>query len=150
LKTDNDSQELIFETKTPEETLGLAREFATRLNPGDVVALIGDLGVGKTIFAKGIVAISTGLAEEEITSPTFTLVEEYPGKPPIFHVDLYRLEKPSELDELPWDDLLAGEAITLIEWPEKFQNLLSYCNYQINISKKGEGERVIRIHSEDT
>ncbi len=137
---------LVFKKKvttfSPEQTLGLAREFAVQLKPGTVVALSGDLGSGKTLFSKGVISCLTGFSDISITSPTFTLVEEYPKN--IFHVDLYRLESPNFPEDLPWDSMLASEAITLIEWPEKIEGLLEYC--QIHLRFFGIAPEVREIH----
>jgi tRNA threonylcarbamoyladenosine biosynthesis protein TsaE len=96
---------------------------AARLKGGDVVALDGDLGAGKTHFCKGLVA---GLgSEDEVTSPTFALVQEYQGGAwPVFHFDWYRLEDAAELQNIGWDDYLDEEGIILVEWSEKFPALL--------------------------
>jgi len=107
-------------------SLALARSLAGRLRAGDVVFLIGDLGAGKTTLARGLInalppaqAAEPGAAEEEVPSPTFTLVQIYERRPaPVWHVDLYRLERPEEVEELGLDEA-AGEAITVIEWPDR-------------------------------
>lgn len=96
---------------------------ATRLRRGDVVALVGDLGAGKTHLAKGI-AIGLGV-EEEASSPTFTLIHEYPGgRLPLYHIDLYRLESEDEAMRIGLDDYLHGEGVTVVEWADKFASLM--------------------------
>jgi len=137
-----------FYSHSPEETLEFAQKFAEQIKPGTVIALQGELGSGKTLFAKGVISQLCGLAPDEITSPTFTLIEEYVGETPIYHVDLYRIEKPSELDELPWDELFGKKRITLIEWPEKMNRLLPYCQFKLIFLKKNERERQINIITE--
>ena len=103
---------------TPEDTAALAARIAAVAAAGDVVALWGDLGVGKTAFARGLIRSSTG-PDEEVPSPTFTLVQIYEGEgAPIWHFDLYRLEGPEDIWELGFDDALE-EAVSLIEWPER-------------------------------
>ncbi len=110
----------------PDETasLALARALAGRLRAGDVVFLIGDLGTGKTTLARGLInalppAKAAAAAVEDVPSPTFTLVQIYERRPaPVWHVDLYRLERPEEVEELGLEEA-AGEAITVIEWPER-------------------------------
>ncbi len=134
-------------TFSPEETLHLAREFATGLHPGTVVALSGDLGAGKTLFSKGVIACLTGLSDISITSPTFTLVEEYPKN--IFHVDLYRLESHSFPEDLPWDSMLASDSITLIEWAEKVEGLLDYCQIRLIFLRRASEVREIHFFEKD-
>ncbi len=107
----------------PEETAALGRSLAAELRPGDVLALAGDLGAGKTRFTQGLAA---GLGVEGgVTSPTFTLVHEYPGgRLPLTHIDLYRLENPAEVLGIGLDDYLYGEGVTVIEWADKFEALM--------------------------
>lgn len=111
-----------FESANPEETLKIGRILGSLLQPGDVVCLIGDLGSGKTVIAQGI-ALGQG-CEEGARSPTFALVHEYPGRCPIYHIDLYRLERPEEILELGWEEYLYGRGISVIEWAEKAEGLL--------------------------
>ncbi len=100
------------------------RRFAQSLARGDVVCLTGELGAGKTHFAKGVVAGLGGDAEE-VTSPTFTIMHEYrEGRIPVFHFDLYRLESDRELQHIGWDDYLQGDAVCLVEWADKFPEAL--------------------------
>jgi tRNA threonylcarbamoyl adenosine modification protein YjeE len=141
--TTNNQQPTTTSSHSPSETLALARRLAKKVRPGETLGLQGPLGSGKTTFAKGLIAALTGIAEEEITSPSFTLVEEYPGE--IYHVDLYRLEKPQEAAALPWDELLGPEAITLVEWPENWPPLISHCQWMLQFSKKGKEVRFIEI-----
>jgi len=106
-----------------EETINFANEWAWHLQPNDVVALIGDLGAGKTHFVKGLLQ---GLeSTEEATSPTFTLVHEYGGgRLPVFHFDFYRLGSRAEIDELGFDDYLEDGGICVIEWADRFAQVL--------------------------
>ena len=107
---------------SPDETFELGRQLAAELRPGDVLALAGDLGAGKTHFIKGVAA---GLGVEgEATSPTFTLIHEYPGRIPLFHIDLYRLETEDEALRIGLDDYLESEGIAAIEWADKFEELM--------------------------
>lgn len=107
---------------TPGETFELGRSLAAQLRRGDVLALAGDLGAGKTQFAKGIAA---GLGvSSEVMSPTFTLIHEHEGRLPFFHIDLYRLESEEEVLRIGLDDYLAGEGVTLVEWADKFPGLM--------------------------
>ncbi len=105
-------------TRSEGETLRLARELASGLEGSEVILLSGELGAGKTVFAKGLAG---GLGVEDtsrVCSPSYTLVNVYKGRVPVFHIDLYRLEKESEILDLGWDDYL-GEGVVIIEWAEK-------------------------------
>lgn len=108
---------------SPEETFALGRTFAETLCGGEVLALAGDLGAGKTQFVKGLAA---GLGcEGEATSPTFTLIHEYPGgRRPLCHFDFYRLETAAEALKIGFDDYLSTRAVLVIEWADKFPALL--------------------------
>jgi tRNA threonylcarbamoyladenosine biosynthesis protein TsaE len=105
-------------TRSEAETTRAARELAARLRAGDVVLLFGDLGAGKTVFVKGLAA-GLGVAPEEVSSPTFTLIQEYRGgRLTLFHVDLYRLNDRREIDDLGLDEI-AADGVLAIEWAEK-------------------------------
>lgn len=104
-------------TGTAAETQALAARLAARLRPGDVVALVGDLGAGKTCFAQGL-GRALGVTGP-MGSPTFTLINEYDGRMPFHHVDLYRLSGSAEALDLGLDELLDGDGVTAIEWPER-------------------------------
>ncbi|MBZ5513604.1 MAG: tRNA (adenosine(37)-N6)-threonylcarbamoyltransferase complex ATPase subunit type 1 TsaE [Acidobacteriia bacterium] len=106
-------------THSPEETIALGRELAKGLRPPCLVLLKGELGSGKTTLAKGIVAGLGAAREEEVTSPSFTLVHEYGGERKVFHVDLYRIESSRELATLGLEELWSAEAIVIVEWGEK-------------------------------
>lgn len=109
-------------TSSPAETEALGRRLGGLLRAGDVVALSGDLGAGKTVLARGIAAGAD--ASGYIASPTFTLVREYRGPTTVYHVDLYRLDRPQQLDDLGLDEILDGAGIVVIEWAEKASLLL--------------------------
>ncbi|MEE1013099.1 MAG: tRNA (adenosine(37)-N6)-threonylcarbamoyltransferase complex ATPase subunit type 1 TsaE [Clostridia bacterium] len=135
-----------FETQSPGETRALGRELAQTLAPGAILALVGDLGCGKTAFVKGIVdAFGDG---EEVTSPTFTLVNEYEGTVPVYHFDVYRLENPS-VEECDWmDDYFFADGICLIEWADNIKAVLPEDTLRITFAKnpeKGEDYREIII-----
>jgi len=104
-------------TRNEAETIAVARRLASELQPGTAVLLHGDLGTGKTVFVRGL-AEGLGADPADVSSPTFTLCQQYDGRVTLHHVDLYRLT-PSEVDDLGLDELLAGEGITAIEWPER-------------------------------
>ena len=106
-------------SNNPQETLELGRKLAAGLRPGEILALAGELGAGKTHFVKGLAA---GLGvEDEITSPTFTLVHEHPR---LVHIDFYRLEHPEEALAIGLDDYLESDRVTVIEWADKFEVLI--------------------------
>lgn len=106
-------------TSSPEQTTALGRELAAALKPPALVLLYGDLGVGKTTLVKGIVSGLGLAAEEEVTSPSFVFVHSFRNHTRLYHVDLYRIEEPAELDTLGLDDLLAEQAIVVVEWAER-------------------------------
>src|SRR6202048_432096 len=114
-----------FITHSAEETIALGRTLAELLAPPKLVLLRGDLGAGKTTLVKGIAAAFQAAAEEDVTSPTFTLVHEYRGpRANLYHIDLYRVDTPRELETLGLDDLRSEKSILLIEWGEKFPELI--------------------------
>jgi tRNA threonylcarbamoyladenosine biosynthesis protein TsaE len=113
---------LATRTHSREETLELAARVGSILRPGDVVALSGDLGVGKTVFAKGI-ARGLGVVDE-VVSPTFTLVREYDAAVPLVHVDVYRLDHFQELYDVGFDELVGGASVTVVEWGDRVGAML--------------------------
>ena len=138
-KDREESAEIV--TRSPEETIQLGKELGELLRPGEVVALIGDLGAGKTTLAKGIAA-GAGVADEnEVTSPSFVLVNEYQGRFPIYHADLYRLQDAMEVENLGWEEFIFGEGISLLEWAEKIPGILPEERIEIRIFWVGPGER---------
>jgi tRNA threonylcarbamoyladenosine biosynthesis protein TsaE len=111
-------------TRSEAETAAAARDVAARLGAGDVVLLFGDLGAGKTAFVNGL-AEGLGVPGDQVSSPTFTLVQEYRGgRLPLFHVDLYRLDDPREVDDLGLDEI-AADGVLAIEWAEKLPRATS-------------------------
>jgi len=106
-------------TRSPDETLAFGRALARELRPPCLVLLRGELGSGKTTLTKGLVEGFGAAREEDVTSPSFTLVHEYGESPKVFHVDLYRIESTRELATLGLDDLWTQEAILIVEWGEK-------------------------------
>jgi tRNA threonylcarbamoyladenosine biosynthesis protein TsaE len=105
-------------TRSEEETSAAGERLGATLGPGDVVLLYGDLGAGKTAFVRGL-ARGLGASPDEVSSPTFTIVQEYSGRVPLYHVDLYRLE-PKEVDDLGLDELVSGDGVVAIEWAERW------------------------------
>jgi len=115
---------LTAETVTPEETENIGAELAAKLSRNDVIALYGDLGSGKTCFVKGI---ARGLkVSQAVKSPSFSIINEYPGKIPLYHIDFYRLEKPAEIEDTGWREYLDAGGIVVIEWAERIKNMLPY------------------------
>ena len=122
----------IFRTRTPAETQTIGEEIGKQLRQGDLVALIGDLGTGKTCLTQGI-ARGVGVDPNQIVnSPSYTLINEYAGKIPIYHIDLYRLQNHDELLDLGLDEYMEGNGICIIEWAEKLGSLkISHTKIQI-------------------
>jgi tRNA threonylcarbamoyladenosine biosynthesis protein TsaE len=135
-------------TCSADETIALGRTLADLLAPPKLVLLRGDLGAGKTTLVKGIAAAFDAAAEEDVTSPTFTLIHEYHGpRVKLYHVDLYRIETQRELDTLALDDLRNEDTILLIEWGEKFPRLIRERDVEISLERDGENGRRIQIVS---
>ncbi len=128
-----------------EETYELGMKLAAQLRGGELVALEGDLGLGKTIFARGIAA-SLGVVPEDVTSPSFTLVQEYSGgRLPMYHVDLYRLESEAEIATLGIEELLGSGGVVVVEWGERLPEHLRRDAITIRFHDVGEGARRIEI-----
>jgi tRNA threonylcarbamoyladenosine biosynthesis protein TsaE len=137
-----------FITQSPEETIALGRTLAAMLAPPKIVVLRGDLGAGKTTLVKGIAEAFRAASEEDVTSPTFTLVHEYCGPESIlYHIDLYRVDTPRQLETLGLDDLIAENSILLIEWGEKFARFERECDIEIALELVGENQRRVRINA---
>ena len=94
------------------------------LGPGSVIGLIGDLGSGKTCFIKGLTAILTGIPEDDVASPTFTFMQEFPGTPALYHFDLYRIKGVADLSDLGFDECAYGSGVTVIEWADRADGAL--------------------------
>ena len=133
----------MFISDSPERTAAAGAGCARDVKAGDVVALTGDLGTGKTQFVKGFVA---GIGSSaEVTSPTFTLIHEYTGgRLPVYHFDFYRLETPHEVARLGLDEYLFGDGVCVIEWADRFRELLPTQTRWIAFEAHGESDRVIR------
>ncbi len=132
-------------TKSPAQTLYLGRALGRLLGSGAVVALTGNLGAGKTVLAKGI-ALGVGVQDEkEVTSPSFVLVNEYRGRLPVYHVDLYRLQDPLQVEDLGWEEYISGAGVTLIEWAERAAGLLPDERIEVCLEWVSLEERKIRF-----
>ncbi len=134
---------MIVRTNTEEETEALGERLAKCLRAGAVVALYGDLGAGKTAFVRGM---ARGLdIRESVTSPTFTIVNEYPGDPALFHFDMYRLKNAEELYGIGWEDYLDRNGICVTEWSERIEEALPENAVRVTIQRLSDTERSIRI-----
>jgi len=133
-------------THSSEETIAFGRTLAESLAPPKLVLLRGDLGAGKTTLVKGIAAAFDAASEENVTSPTFTLVHEYRGpRANLYHIDLYRIDTPRQLETLGLDDLRSDNSILLIEWGEKFPRLVRERDVEIALEREGEHNRRITV-----
>ncbi len=138
---------LSTETKSAEETEHLGFELAESLNPDDVVALYGDLGSGKTCFVKGV---ARGLnLSNPVKSPSFSIINEYPGKIPLFHIDFYRLEKSAEIEDIGWMEYLDSGGIVIIEWAERVKNMLPSKRIDVYFEILGNAARHVEIIAVD-
>ena len=136
-------------TNSPEETEAVGAGLAHRLSPGSVVAFTGDLGAGKTAFVRGM-ARGLGIPDR-VTSPTFTIVNEYEGgRLPLFHFDMYRLASADELFDIGWEDYLARGGVCAVEWSENVAQALDPGHIQVDIRRgAGDDQRVITILEEE-
>ena len=137
-----------YRTETPDQTIRLGLEIGKKLQPGSVVALHGPLGAGKTTLVKGI-ARSLNI-EEALTSPSFTLIAEYEGSREgnpvtLYHIDLYRISHPQEIEDLGMEEILNGEGICVIEWAEKASEFLPESTIRVEIVIEDKGRRQIKI-----
>ncbi|MFH0771484.1 MAG: tRNA (adenosine(37)-N6)-threonylcarbamoyltransferase complex ATPase subunit type 1 TsaE [Candidatus Omnitrophota bacterium] len=136
---------MVVVTKNPKETVELGERIAKRLKLGDVVALSGDLGAGKTTFVKGI---AKGLGVKDygrVNSPSFVLVKEYKGRIPLFHFDVYRLENLKDIEDIGYEDYLGRKGVVVIEWAKKMERILPKDHLDISFKIKSENERVVSI-----
>jgi tRNA threonylcarbamoyladenosine biosynthesis protein TsaE len=133
-----------FISNSPAETEAFGRDFARKIDKGTVVALKGELGAGKTQFVRGFVA---GLgSSSEVTSPTFTLIHEYSGgRLPIYHFDFFRIEDRQSAERLGLDDYFFGDGVSVVEWADKFPELIPDQAHWISFDTKSETQRAIAI-----
>jgi tRNA threonylcarbamoyladenosine biosynthesis protein TsaE len=134
-----------FQTHSPEETRTIGQQIGETLKAGDVIALIGDLGAGKTCLTQGL-ARGIGIASQEVVnSPSYTLINEYAGELPIFHIDLYRLQHHGEIVDLGLEEYLEGNGICIIEWADRMSNLLPANYIQVTMTWVDESTRRIEL-----
>jgi tRNA threonylcarbamoyladenosine biosynthesis protein TsaE len=129
-------------TRSEAETTAAGRDLGRTLRVGDLVLLTGPLGAGKTAFVRGL-AEGVGCDPDEVSSPTFTIIQEYPGPVPLQHVDLYRLS-PAEVDDLGLDELLE-QAVVAVEWPDRWHGAPQAAT-RVTIATVGEADRRITVH----
>lgn len=144
-------------TSSPEQTWRIGETLGARLGRGDTVCLYGDLGSGKTSFSYGI-ALGLEVKEQYITSPTFTFVNEYQGRVPLYHIDLYRLKGAEELENIGFEEYIGSDGVAVIEWAERAEDELPeerlsvYLRYVNENSRElgflGEGERYQKLVEE--
>ncbi|WP_373651988.1 tRNA (adenosine(37)-N6)-threonylcarbamoyltransferase complex ATPase subunit type 1 TsaE [Schlesneria sp. DSM 10557] len=142
LRSDNET--LVCHAESLLETNEAGRSLAGRLQPGDVIALIGDLGAGKTQFVKGV-AEGLDVATEEVNSPTFTLIQEYPGRILMRHCDTYRLRDAEEFADLGLDELFATDGVALIEWADRVEEYLPRDRVIVRITINSPTTRILEI-----
>lgn len=137
------SPQTVLTSTSPEDTQAAGERLADTLAPGDVVALTGELGAGKTCFVQGL---ARGLnATTWATSPTFVLINEYRARLPIHHVDAYRVSGPAEMIDIGLLDLIDADGVTVIEWPERVRSLLPARTIEVTITGLGDNPRTITI-----
>src|SRR5512139_2569207 len=136
---------VVIQSKSTSETIRLGKSIGSRLRAGDVVALVGELGTGKTQFIKGLAAGAGVGNPTYVSSPSFTLINEYPGKVPFYHIDLFRLKNQKEAEGLGLEDYLHGGGIAAIEWADKIPSLLSAEMLSIHIVYTGKNTRSIEM-----
>ena len=127
-----------------DETLALAEKILSLFTPDDLLVLSGELGAGKTLFVRGL-AKGLGIDDMIVNSPSYTIVNEYPGEKPMYHFDLYRLGDSSELVEIGWDDYLEKKGLVVVEWGERAEEFLPNRYYRIDFEILNEQEREIKI-----
>lgn len=133
----------LIKTFSPAETAGVGEKLAAFLRAGDIICLNGELGAGKTRFVQGM-ARGLGI-DGPVTSPTFTLINEYHGRLPLYHMDVYRLGDPLEMEDLGYEEYFYGEGVTVVEWAERVAELLPAERLDIYINRRPEGEDLREI-----
>jgi tRNA threonylcarbamoyladenosine biosynthesis protein TsaE len=139
---------VVLQSQKTSETIRIGKHIGSHLQSGDVVGLVGELGTGKTQFIKGLAAGAGVGNSTYITSPSFTLINEYKGKIPFYHIDLYRLSSEKEVEELGLEEYFQGEGITAVEWADKIPSLLPKELLWIHIHYRGKHTRSLEIFGE--
>ena len=134
-------------SNSAEETISYGKKIGSLIKPGDIIALKGNLAAGKTTITKGI-AKALGIIED-ITSPTYTLVSEYYGSIPLYHMDMYRIESVEEFEMLGIEHLIFGNGLSVIEWSERIEEYLPEDHIVIDIQRNEDGSRVITVKGLD-
>jgi tRNA threonylcarbamoyladenosine biosynthesis protein TsaE len=145
----NDSFQLTLTSRNPEETIFIGRILGENLIAVDIVALIGDLGAGKTCLTQGIAKGLDVPDQFQIASPTFTLINEYKGRVALYHFDLYRINGSRDLEEMGCDEYFFGEGISIIEWAEKIKEILPHETIYISMTHIDENHRGIVISMDE-
>jgi tRNA threonylcarbamoyladenosine biosynthesis protein TsaE len=143
-------KKVIIQTKSAFETIRIGRSIGRHLRSGDVVALVGELGTGKTQFIKGLAAGAGVGRPTYISSPSFTLINEYPGRVPFYHLDLFRLEQEKEAEDLGLEDYFQSGGIVAIEWADKIPSLLPKEMFLIYFAYTGTNTRTLEITGKGT
>lgn len=131
-------------SNSPNETKQIGQRFGRRLKKGDVVALIGELGAGKTCFIQGVMK-GLDVLRKDITSPTFVLMNIYKGKVPVYHFDMYRINNLKEVEELGYEEYFYGGGVAVIEWADRIKKLLPKKCIKIYMKIAGDKKREIKI-----
>ncbi|HCT65357.1 MAG TPA: tRNA (adenosine(37)-N6)-threonylcarbamoyltransferase complex ATPase subunit type 1 TsaE [Lachnospiraceae bacterium] len=142
---------MIIESYSPEETKALGKKIGEEAKPGSIYCLSGDLGVGKTVFTKGF-AQGLGVTDKYITSPTFTIINEYQGRLSLYHFDVYRINCIEEMDDTGYEDYFFGNGVCLVEWAELVKEIIPQEAVWITVEKnleKGDDYRKITINNEE-
>ena len=132
-------------SKSVEETMEIGAKFAKGLKRRDCVALIGDLGAGKTVFTKGVARALGVKNARYVNSPTFVIIKEYEGRLPLYHFDLYRLDGHSGFDDMNYKEYFYGDGVTVIEWADKIKELLPDRYWEVSLKAIDEKHRNIKI-----
>jgi len=135
---------LQIQSQSPGQTQAIGKAMGEVLQPGDFINLNGTLGAGKTLLVKGIAA-GHGVDAEDVTSPTFALINEYHGRSPLYHFDLYRLDRPEELEDIGYEEYFFGSGICLVEWGDQFDEYLPDDRLDVTLEQTGAAARKITI-----
>ena len=136
---------MVYISKSVEDTIRIGERLGRKLKAGDVVALFGNLGAGKTVMTKGIARGIGVKSTRYVNSPTFVIVKEHKGKMPLYHLDIYRLTEASVIDAESYEEYFYGDGVTVIEWADKIRKLLPKRRIEVMLSALGEDRRRIEI-----